>query len=152
MSRAIPLIGMIVLMVLFAQPPAPVRGQQSPLVGIWSSNITDAYGKVQGVVFMAFAAHGELYRKLFPRSVGSGGAVFQEWGEYRLLPSGAAIQWIVERYAPHQCIAGWCEPYMPYVGHWVISYVTFQGRNTVAFRDQGNSGPPQVYIRQSRIP
>ena len=141
----------LLLMSLLVEP-AVVLGQQGTLVGIWSSHITDAYGNVAGVIFIRFDANGSLYRKLYPRSVGTGGAVFQEWGQYRLLSGQPAIQWIIQRYAPHQCIAGWCEPAMPYVGHWVVSYFAFQGPNTVSFSDRGNPGPPQVFIREPRIP
>ena len=102
----------VLLMILLAEPSV-VLGQQGTLLGIWSSHITDAYGNVAGVIFMRFDANGSLYRKLYPRSVGTRGAVFQEWGQYRLLPGQPAIQWIIQRYAPHQCIAGWCEPAMP---------------------------------------
>jgi len=149
--RAVPFIVAAVLIIVVAQPMS-VGGQQESLVGVWSSHITDAYGTVQGVIFMQFGANGGLYRKLYPRSVGTGGAVFQEWGTYRLLTGQQGIQWIIQRYEPHECIGSWCEPYMPYVGHWVVSYFTFQEPNTVSFRDQGNSGPPQVFIRQPRMP
>jgi len=140
------------LTVLIAQTVFVGAQQLNPLVGIWSTRITDATGRVQGVGYVQFRANGALYRKLFPRSVGTGGAIFQEWGVYRFLPGRSAIQSIIQRYEPHQCLGGWCEPYMPYVGRWIVSYFQFQGPNVVAFNDQGNYGPPQMFIRAQRIP
>ena len=146
------LILAVVAGMLLAPMATPTAAQRNPLAGIWSTRIVDSYGRVQGIAYVQFGANGALYRKLFPRSVGTGGAIFQEWGIYRFVPGRSAVQVLIQRYAPHQCIWGLCEAYMPYVGRWVTSYFQPQGPNTVAFTDQGNAGPPQVFIRAARIP
>lgn len=143
---------LVVVLTFAVAYPATVGAQQNPLLGIWSTRIVDSYGRVQGVAYVAFSASGVVYRKLFPRSVGTGGAIFQEWGVYRFVSGRPAIQVLIQRYAPRQCGFGLCEAYMPYVGRWVVSYFQLQGPNSVAFQDQGNPGPPQVFIRASQIP
>jgi hypothetical protein len=142
----------VVALMLLAPLVTPVAAQRNPLAGLWSTRIVDSYGRVQGIAYVQFGENGAVYRKLFPRSVGTGGAIFQEWGIYRFVPGRSAIQVLIQRYAPHQCIQGLCEAYMPYVGRWVTSYFQSQGPNTVAFTDQGTPGPPQVFIRATRIP
>jgi hypothetical protein len=152
MAKAGTIVLAVVLALVAVQPQFAGAQQQNPLVGIWSTRVADAYGRVQGVAYVQFGPNGAVYRKIFPRSVGTGGAIFQEWGVYRFVPGRPAIQLLIQRYAPRQCAMGLCEAYMPYVGRWIITYFQVQGPNTLAFTDQGNSGPPQVFIRAMRIP
>ena len=79
---AIMLAGMVAMA---PAPPVIEAQQQNPLAGIWSTRITDSHGRVQRIAYVEFGLNGALYRKLFPRSVGSGGAIFQEWGIYRFV-------------------------------------------------------------------
>jgi len=110
------------VLALLAPQPGLVGAQRNPLVGIWSTRVVDSYGRVQGVAYVQFGPTGALYRKIFPRSVGTGGAIFQEWGVYRFVQGQQAIQMLIQRYAPHECGFGLCEAYLPYVGRWTVSY------------------------------
>lgn len=137
------------LLVFAAAAPAPA--QTNPLVGVWSTTLTDTAGRPIGTVFVRYGADGSLVQQLntqWSAITQSGAGTVTYYGVYQFDPNTSVLQYRMDRIDPPQlCDGVTCYPTPPVMpmGQVLSMQLQFVQQNLYVIQDA--SGPLR-FIRQ----
>jgi hypothetical protein len=85
---------------------APAQAQNNPLVGTWSTRMTNTRGEPTGVIFVTFHGDGRFQQRIIVPA-----GTIDYVGTYRLSADRRLLQSTFHNYSPRQiCSAGICYP------------------------------------------